>query len=355
MQSVVTLTQKQLLDFLLNVAVVRPVFIWGPPGIGKTSLVAQFAADLNLPFVSLLGSQLAPEDLIGVPQIVDGYSRFCPPRMIARDAPYCLLLDELNAASHEVQKAFYSLIHEQRLGDYQLPKGTIVVGAGNRAQDTALVRPFPSALINRMVHVHLKASPRDWLEWAGGAGIHPLILEYIQLRPDHLWHAPPKTEEPFSTPRSWHMLSDALHQYGESWTERDLELLAYGCLSPDHAGQFKAFIKQVRGKYQLAAIIKGDVKWPREPEDRDVLYFLAHSFRAQLVKELPPERDRANGTQREFAHRAKNMLGELAAISLEIAQLVVAGTDERGTLPNWFMVEVVRDLPRLATTKEKKS
>jgi hypothetical protein len=151
------------------------------------------------------------------------------------------------------------------------------------------------------------------------------------------------------------MLSDALHQFGESWTERDLDLLAYGCLSPDHAGQFKAFIKQVRGKYQLAAIIKGDVKWPREPDDRDVLYFLAHSFRAQLIKELPPERDRANGAQREFAHRAKSMLGELANISLEIAQLVVAGSDERGTLPNWFMVEVVRDLPRLATTKEKKS
>jgi hypothetical protein len=46
-----------------------------------------------LPFVSLLGSQLAPEDLIGVPQVVEGYSRFCPPRLIARDVPYCLLLD----------------------------------------------------------------------------------------------------------------------------------------------------------------------------------------------------------------------------------------------------------------------
>src|SRR5215471_3782957 len=97
----ITVTQKQLSDILLNVAVVRPVFIWGAPGIGKSALVQDFAERLGLPCVSLLGSQLAPEDLIGVPQITDGVSRFCPPRMIARAEAYCLFLDELNACSHE--------------------------------------------------------------------------------------------------------------------------------------------------------------------------------------------------------------------------------------------------------------
>lgn len=80
MNAAVSVTPKQLFDFLLNVAVVRPLFIWGPPGVGKSSIVQQFAAEVGLPCVSLLGSQLAPEDLIGVPQIEDGTSRFCPPR-----------------------------------------------------------------------------------------------------------------------------------------------------------------------------------------------------------------------------------------------------------------------------------
>ena len=102
----VTVTQKQLSKLLLNIAVVRPVFIWGPPGIGKSTLVQQFAESLGLPCVSLLGSQLAPEDIIGVPQILNGVSQFCPPKMIARQEPYCLFLDELNACSQEVQKAF---------------------------------------------------------------------------------------------------------------------------------------------------------------------------------------------------------------------------------------------------------
>ena len=93
----VSVDQKQLLDILLNVGIVRPVFIWGAPGIGKSAIVEQFAADMGLPCVSLLGSQLAPEDIIGVPQIVNGRSVFCPPKMIAREEPYCLFLDELNA------------------------------------------------------------------------------------------------------------------------------------------------------------------------------------------------------------------------------------------------------------------
>jgi MoxR-like ATPase len=351
----IAVTQKQLSEILLNVAVVRPVFIWGAPGIGKSALVQQFAARLGLPCVSLLGSQLAPEDLIGVPQLIDGTSRFCPPRMIARSEPYCLFLDELNACSHEVQKAFYSLIHERRIGEYTLPQGSIVIGAGNRAQDNAIVRPMSSALLNRMVHIHLRISHRDWLEWAYDQGIHARVLEYIQNRPDHLWSQPPKHEEPFSSPRSWHMLSDALHEYGENISDENLEILAFGCLSPQHAGQFKAFVKQIHSKYQLASIIKGDTGWPRQPEDRDVLYFLVQSFRAYLAKELPAQKESVRSTHRELAYQAKGLLKDLANISLEMAQMVVIKDDENQALPDWFLVEIVRDLPRLIEKTDKKN
>ena len=275
-----------------------------------------------------------------------------PPATIARREPYCLFLDELNACSHEVQKAFYSLIHERRIGEYTLPPGSIVIGAGNRAQDSAIVRPMSSALINRMVHVHLRVAHRDWLQWAHTAGIHPLVLEYIQVRPDHLWSQPPKHEEPFSTPRAWHMLSDALYAYGDDLAEATLEVLAFGCLSPHHAGQFKAFTRQVRSRFQLAAILKGDIGWPSAPTERDVLYFLAQSFRAHLMKELPIEREGVAERHRALAHRAKAMLKDLSVISLEIAQLVVAQSPEGDGLPPWLLVEIVRDLPRLVEKRD---
>jgi hypothetical protein len=313
--------------------------------------VQQFAERLGLPCVSLLGSQLAPEDIIGVPQIVDGTSRFCPPVMIAKKEPYCLFLDELNACSHEVQKSFYSLIHERRIGEYFLPEGSVVIGAGNRSQDSAIVKPMSSALLNRLVHVHLTVSHRDWLDWAMDNNIHPQIIEYIQNRPDHLWSQPPKHEEPFSTPRSWHMLSDALHEYGDSLNDKALDVVSYGCLSPHHATQFKAFLKQIKSRYTLNAIFKGDAKWPSSPEERDILYFLVQSFRARIVKELPPNRESLSSTSRDLAHTAKALLKDLSVINLEMAQMVVAKEDAV-ELPSWFMVDVVRDLPRLVERKE---
>jgi len=353
MNTVATVSQKQLKNFLLNVAVARPVFIWGAPGIGKSAIVQEFAGEVGLECVSMLGSQLAPEDLIGVPQIESGVSRFCPPRMIAREEPYCLFLDELNACTHEVQKAFYSLIHERRIGEYHLPDGSIVVGAGNRAQDSAIVRPMSSALLNRMIHVHLTVSHRDWLEWAYVAGIHRMVIQYIELRPDHLWAQPPKHEEPFSSPRAWHMLSDAMNEYGDSLDENTVEVLAFGCLSPAHAAQFKAFYKQVNGDFSLEAILKGDQRWPDKPEDRDILYFLSQALRAHLIKELPANHKKISRSQNELLFRAKALIGKLANINLEMAQMVVAEEeDQEETLPAWFLVEVVRDLPRLAQRKE---
>jgi hypothetical protein len=148
------------------------------------------------------------------------------------------------------------------------------------------------------------------------------------------------------------MLSDALVEYGDGISDAELATVAFGCLSPHHATQFRAFVKQVRGRYQLSAILDGKARWPERPEDRDLLYFLSQSFRARLAKELPAEREAANGEQRELAHRAKALLRDLAALSLEIAQMAVAGESDGQPLPGWFLVEVVRDLPRLAAERD---
>ncbi len=306
MESAVTVTPAQLPELLLHLAVVRSVFVWGAPGIGKSSLVRAFADSLGLECVTLLGTQLAPEDLIGVPELRDGRSRFAPPESIARDEPYCLFLDELNSSAPEVQKAFYSLILDRRVGAYELPPGSIVIGAGNRASDNA----------------------------------------------HHLWSRPPKTEEAFSTPRSWHMLSDALRSWGDEIGEETLRVLACGTLTATHASAFCAYVKTVRHRYGLDAIVRGDASWPRAAGDRDLLYFFAEAFRARLVKELPASREHASRSVRTFALRAKGLLVELAEISLECAQLVVAADDNgMPVLPSWFLVEVSRDLPRLVAAR----
>jgi len=347
-----SVTQRELLDILLNIAPERPVFIWGAPGIGKSALVEQFAEAVGLPCVSLLGSQLAPEDIIGIPQIRGNTSEFLPPKMIAREEPYVLFLDELNACSQEVQKAFYSLIHERRIGEYHLPEGSVVIGAGNRTQDSAIVKTMSSALVNRMFHVQLKADSKQWIAWAYEANLHPWVIDYITKRPDHLFSEPPKTEEPFSTPRSWHMLSDALKAYqtGNALPdEHILRMLAYGCVSAQHAGMFVAYTKQLKDKNLLDEILKGNAYWPTKVEDRDVLYFLATAFRARLLHDLPKQKQQLNQEGQQFVYRAKALLKDLAEIDQELADMVVT-SEENTMLPEWFLLEVVRDLPRLAAS-----
>lgn len=280
----ITINQNELLDILLNIATVRPVFIWGAPGIGKSALVETFANDIGLPCVSLLGSQLAPEDIIGIPQIKDDVSVFLPPKMIARKEPYVLFLDELNACSQEVQKAFYSLIHERRIGEYHLPEGSIIIGAGNR---------------------------------------------------------------------SWHMLSDSLKEFNAGTKEIDnniLKTLVYACLTPAHAGMFMAYTKNIKNKDMLDKIIAKEAIWPDAPKDRDILYFLAQSFRAKLIQDLPKNKQDISGGMLAFVYRAKAMIKELSSINFELAQMTV-GSDNIEALPDWFMVEIIRDLPRLVKQK----
>ena len=349
----ITVTQEELLEVLINVSPIRPVFIWGAPGIGKSAIVEKFSSDVGLPCVSLLGSQLAPEDIIGIPRINGDVSEFLPPKMIAKREPYVLFLDELNACSQEVQKAFYSLIYERRVGEYHLPQGSIVIGAGNRSQDGAIVKTMSTALLNRMFHVQMKPDSKQWLKWAYENEIHPWVTEYISQRPDHLFGEPPKTEQPYSTPRSWHMLSDILYEFGagkKEIPEETLKQIVYGCITASNAGMFIAYTKQMKNSHLLADIIKGEARFPSKPEERDVLYYLAQSFKAQLIHDLPEKKQKMNKQAQYLAFRAKALIKDLSGINTEIAQMVVAQEDG-AALPEWFLIEVARDLPRLLTAK----
>jgi len=345
---------SELMEILLDVAPVRPVFIWGPPGIGKSALVELFAKSVGMECVTLLGSQIAAEDLIGCPKIDDKYTKFYPPSMIARDNPYCLFLDELNASEFDVQKSFYSLIHDRRVGEYRMPAGSIVIGAGNRASDTALVKPMGSALINRMVHIGLKVSPKEWLDWAGTNSIHRLVFDYIKSKPSHLHSEPPATEEPYSTPRSWHMVSDCL-KARKIITPEYISVIASANLSAIHAKGFSAFGKFHDPEKMLRDLIAGERRWPSEPAELDVLHWLVDAFRERVIHDLPADGSRLNTEQKEFAHNSKRLLRQLVDTNFELAQIFVSNKHER-LLPTWFLTEIFRDMPRLGKKKnEKKS
>src|SRR5438874_4024612 len=163
-----TVTLKQAKGLIRALAAEQSLLLLSPPGVGKSDIVRQAAADANLPCRSLLGTQIAPEDVSGIPRIVGERSVFCPPRVLLpeKPEPFCLFLDELPACSPDVQKAFYSLLLERRLGEHPLPRGTWVVAAGNRVEDRSLVRALSSALVNRVIMLQVRVDVAEWLAWA---------------------------------------------------------------------------------------------------------------------------------------------------------------------------------------------
>ena len=207
-----TITLRQAKSLLRAMAHKQSLLLLSPPGVGKSDSVAQAAAEAGLPCRSLLGTQIAPEDVSGIPRIVGERSVFCPPRILLPEnpQPFCLFLDELPACAADVQKAFYSLLLERRLGEHALPPGTWVVAAGNRAQDRALVRALSSALVNRVIIWSIRVDVREWLAWGRAHGVRGEILAFITFQPEALMRPVPAQPIPFSTPRAWASLSQAL-------------------------------------------------------------------------------------------------------------------------------------------------
>jgi hypothetical protein len=249
---VVTLGQaKRLIQCM---AQEQSFLLLSAPGIGKSEVVYEAAREAGLPCRSLLGTQIAPEDVSGIPRIVGERSVFCPPRILLpeKPEPFCLFLDELPACAPDVQKAFYSLLLERRLGEHALPPGTWVVAAGNRLQDRALVRAMSSALVNRVTILQIRHDVDEWLAWARKAGVRAEITSFIQTVPDALMRQVPADPVPFSTPRAWSMLSRALDlaEKGGVLTADTRRALAFGRLSPEDAAVFCALAEEAIGTVQ---------------------------------------------------------------------------------------------------------
>src|SRR5204863_9935369 len=171
------------------------ILLLSGPGVGKSDCVYQAAADAGLACRSLVGTQIAPEDVSGVPRIIGERSVFCPPRVLLPENgdPFCLFLDELPACTPDIQKAFYSLLLERRVGEHKLPAGTWVVAAGNRVEDRALVRSLSSALVNRVIVVQIRVDVSEWMQWAAANRVRPEIMAFINFLPESLMRPVPAT------------------------------------------------------------------------------------------------------------------------------------------------------------------
>lgn len=265
-----------------------PTFLWGAPGIGKSSIVKQIAEDKRVGFIDLRLALMDPTDLKGIP-FYDKESHtalWAPPAFLPRDGEGILFLDELNSAPPSVQASAYQLILDRKVGEYELPEGWAIVAAGNREGDRGVTYRMPSPLANRFVHFEMEVDVQDWRLWAYKKGLDERVISYISYRSDHLFTFDPKSDiKSFATPRSWEYVNKIL----KSTITKELLLdTISGAVGRDVAVSFLAFAKVAQKLPNIEDILNGS--GGQYSDEVDVLYALSTGLVSGYLKSQSEER-----------------------------------------------------------------
>ena len=215
----------------------RPLFIWGPPGIGKSDIVHQIGEQMEAHVIDIRLSLWEPTDIKGIPyfdpnqnKMVWGAPSELPDAKMASKYKFIILfLDEMNSAAPSVQAAAYQLILNRKVGQYTLPDNVLIIAAGNREADKGVTYRMPAPLANRFVHLELAVNFDDWFQWAVANKIHRDVVGYLTFSKKDLYDFDPKSpSRSFATPRSWSFVSELLEDDDDDNTTTDLVSGAVG-------------------------------------------------------------------------------------------------------------------------------
>ncbi|HLQ85130.1 MAG TPA: AAA family ATPase [Salinisphaeraceae bacterium] len=256
---------------------IPPLMLWGPPGIGKSTLIRDLCRQLEISFIDVRLAQREPIDLRGLPvpgadgvhwQVSAEWPRDPDSRGI-------ILFDELTAADRSLQVAAYEFILDRRLGElYAVPDGWYICAAGNRSQDRAVAVPLSSALANRFCHLELQVDADGWSRWALAAGLHPDVIAFINFRPECLFDMSGDVQRGWPSPRSWERVSTALLLAAEaSLDEACLRLQIHGLVGRGAGTEFLAFRQWAAELPDVGAMLRGTVpvQIPERADQRHAL------------------------------------------------------------------------------------
>ena len=252
--STISEVQSSLTKIIAN-KVKHSVFLWGPPGIGKSSIMRKVANDRNLEYIDLRVSQLAPTDLRGLPFIENGQARFAPPSFLPTEGTGILAIDEFNMASPAMMGIAQQLILDRCVGDYVVPEDWFIVAAGNRAKDRAAVSQMPAPVANRFIHFNVESDLGSFKQYALLKGLNEQIISFLNFRPELLFDFN-KNATAWPSPRSW--------EFANTLLSIDLELDA--AIGEGAAAEFYAYQSIYSRLPDVDAILQGErVDVPREP------------------------------------------------------------------------------------------
>jgi hypothetical protein len=288
----------------------RPLFLWGPPGIGKSELVEDITQELGGAMIDLRLGQMEPTDIRGIPFYNKDVGKMdwaepidLPSAEFAAQYPIVVLfLDEMNSAAPSVQAAAYQLILNRRIGKYFLPDNVVVVAAGNRESDKGVTFRMPTPLANRFIHQEMRVDFPSWQEWAVQNKIHKDVVGYLSFAKQDLYDFDAKSSSrAFATPRSWTFVSQLLED--ESGDDDTIMNLVAGTVGEGLAVKFMAH-RKIAGKMPNPAdILAGKVK-DLDVKEVSAMYSLVISMCYELKAAVE-----AKVEDKKFHDMADNFLG----------------------------------------------
>lgn len=285
--SIPTVTPSQLVDMLPTYHQAQiPLFLWGSPGIGKSSLIRRYAQTIDAHVVDVRLSQYDPVDLRGLPSPSGDSTRWLAPSILPfvgnpnfpTDHPILLFLDEIAQASPAVQAAAFQLVLDRRVGEHQLLPNVYIIAASNRSTDRAGTNRLATPLLNRFTHVEVTVDFDAWKAWAIQVGIHPLIVGFLSQRPallDQFETALKAGAQAFPTPRSWEFLSRLLHSLPDIPTTPThiISTLTASAVGVATAAEFVAFVENAHILPTWEEITSSPTKAKiPDPDQPDALY-----------------------------------------------------------------------------------
>jgi hypothetical protein len=301
----------------------RPLFLWGPPGIGKSEIVHQIGKTIDAHVIDIRLSLWDPTDIKGIPYFDSTINKmvWAPPselpdeQMASQYKNVILFMDEMNSAAPAVQAAAYQLVLNRRVGTYKLPDNVLIVAAGNREADKGVTYRMPAPLANRFIHLEMKVDFDDWFDWATANRIHKDVAGFLQFSKKDLYDFDPKSNSrSFATPRSWTFVSDLLAD--DDGDENTLADLISGGVGEGLAIKFMAH-RKVSGKLPNPSdILKGKVK-KMDTKEISAMYSLTVSLCYEL-------KDAADKNAKDWNNQV-NCFFEFMMNNFE-TELVVMGT-----------------------------
>lgn len=265
-------------NYVIPIERQRPVFLIGAPGIGKTAIMEQIAQELNVGLVSYSMTHHTRQSALGLPfiakEMYDGseynVSEYTMSEIIA--AVYklrketghqegILFLDEVNCVSETLAPSMLQFLQYKVFGTHQIPKGWIVVTAGNPPEYNKSVREYDIVTWDRLKRVDVEPDYEVWKEYAYKKGIHGSILTFLEIKKNYFYVVETTVErKSFVTARGWEDLSEMIRLYEQNNIVVDIKLVSQYLQNPHVAKEFAVYYdlyNKYKSDYQISDILSG--------------------------------------------------------------------------------------------------